>query len=264
MLGAGNQPLYRMRVGLEFFVSGHKDLDGMVERHSNLARGLARELGLSQRVQDAVGAAYERWDGRGWPGDLKADAIPIESRVAQLAEFIEVAHRLGGVDAAQALAKERAGAQFDPRLVGHARRACRRRSSATWTSRRRGTAVIAAEPSLRMTLTHEQADRALMGVADFVDLKSPYTLGHARAVADLDDRGRAAAGSRRERSGPARHASLVHGFGRLGVSNAIWDKPGPLAAGEWERVRHAPLSDRTHAVPVGMAGAARCSGRSAA
>jgi HD-GYP domain-containing protein (c-di-GMP phosphodiesterase class II) len=37
----------------------------------------------------------------------------------------------------------------------------------------------------------------------------------------------------------------VHGFGRLGVSNSIWDKPGPLSAGEWERVRMYPyLSDR--------------------
>jgi HD-GYP domain-containing protein (c-di-GMP phosphodiesterase class II) len=32
----------------------------------------------------------------------------------------------------------------------------------------------------------------------------------------------------------------VHGFGRLGVSNSIWDKRGPLGAGEWERVRIHP------------------------
>ena len=38
----------------------------------------------------------------------------------------------------------------------------------------------------------------------------------------------------------ARRAGLVHDFGRLGVSNAIWDKPGPLGAGEWERVRMHP------------------------
>jgi HD-GYP domain-containing protein (c-di-GMP phosphodiesterase class II) len=37
-----------------------------------------------------------------------------------------------------------------------------------------------------------------------------------------------------------RRAALVHGFGRLGVSNAIWDKAGPLGAGEWERVRMHP------------------------
>jgi DNA-binding CsgD family transcriptional regulator len=42
-----------------------------------------------------------------------------------------------------------------------------------------------------------------------------------------------------------RRASLVHGLGRLGVSNAIWDKRGPLGAGEWERVRmHPYLTER--------------------
>jgi DNA-binding CsgD family transcriptional regulator len=35
-------------------------------------------------------------------------------------------------------------------------------------------------------------------------------------------------------------AGLVAGLGRLGVSNAIWDKPGPLSAAEWERVRLYP------------------------
>ncbi len=37
----------------------------------------------------------------------------------------------------------------------------------------------------------------------------------------------------------------MHGFGRLGVSNSIWDRPGPLSAGEWERVRMYPyLTER--------------------
>ena len=42
-----------------------------------------------------------------------------------------------------------------------------------------------------------------------------------------------------------RRAGLVHGLGRLGVSNSIWDKRGPLGAGEWERVRMQPyLTER--------------------
>jgi HD-GYP domain-containing protein (c-di-GMP phosphodiesterase class II) len=244
LLGSGNHPLHRFRIGVEFFLYGHKDLDGMVEGHSALARALARELGLPQQVQDAVGSAYERWDGRGWPGELEADQIPLESRLAQFAEFIEVAYRGGGVDAATALAEERAGAQFDPRLastlVEHADTILDGLDAQqTWD------AVIAAEPSLRLTLTSEQAEAALTGVADFIDLKSPYTLGHARAVADLvsaSGQGLALGSSDLVLS---RHAALVHGFGRLGISNAIWDKPGRLAAGEWERVRlHPYLTER--------------------
>jgi HD-GYP domain-containing protein (c-di-GMP phosphodiesterase class II) len=37
----------------------------------------------------------------------------------------------------------------------------------------------------------------------------------------------------------------VHDVGRLGVSNAIWDKSGPLGTGEWERIRLYPyLTER--------------------
>ncbi|MBV9484665.1 MAG: hypothetical protein JO246_01255 [Frankiaceae bacterium] len=243
-LGAGNQPLHRLRVGLEFLLYGHKDVDGMVASHSQLARSLAVELGLSQAVQQAVGTSYERWDGRGWPGELQGTQIPIESRLAQFAEFIEVAHRTGGVSAARQLAQERAGAQFDPELsalfIDHTDAIVEGLDETrTWD------AVIDAEPSLRMTLTQAQAESALLGVADFIDLKSPYTLGHARAVADY-----AGAAARRLMLAPAdialaKHAGVVHGFGRLGVSNAIWDKRGPLAVGEWERVRmHPYLTER--------------------
>ena len=243
-LGYGNAPLYRLRVGVEFFLYGHRELDGMIESHARLARRLASEIGLPSSVQDAVATAYERWDGRGWPGDLGGHDIPIESRLAQLAEFVEVAHRVDGVDAAKQLATERAGAQFDPHLAAvfceHAETILTELDEAqTWE------AVINAEPSLRVTLTQEQAEAALTGIADFIDLKSPYTLGHARAVADL------AAEAAQALSLPpgdrqlVRRSALVHGFGRLGVSNAIWDKRGPLAAGERERVRmHPYLTER--------------------
>jgi len=42
-----------------------------------------------------------------------------------------------------------------------------------------------------------------------------------------------------------RRAGLLHDLGRLGVSNAIWDKRGPLTAAEFERVRlHPYLTER--------------------
>jgi HD-GYP domain-containing protein (c-di-GMP phosphodiesterase class II) len=35
-------------------------------------------------------------------------------------------------------------------------------------------------------------------------------------------------------------AGWLHDLGRVSVSNAIWDKPGPLDPGEWEKVRAHP------------------------
>src|SRR5581483_11486219 len=157
---------------------------------------------------------------------------------------VEVAYRTGGVEAALKLAKERAGGQFDPDLaatvITHGEEILAGLDSIeSWE------AVISAEPALWVTLTRDQAELALTGVADFIDLKSPYTLGHARAVADLVT----AAGDRLDLTTDElallRHAGLAHGFGRLGVSNAIWDKQGRLAAGEIERVRmHPYLTER--------------------
>ena len=102
--------------------------------------------------------------------------------------------------------------------------------------------MIEAEPALAVVLSGERFDAALLAIATFVDLKSPYTLGHARAVADLAAQAGAEAGASESAARSLRRAGLVQGLGRLGVSNSIWDKRGPLGAGEWERVRIHPTS----------------------
>jgi HD-GYP domain-containing protein (c-di-GMP phosphodiesterase class II) len=244
LVGAGNPPLHRFRVGLEFAFSGHRELDGMISQHAKLARTLAEQLELPGTVRDGVGAAYEQWDGRGWPGTLKGGAIPVATRIAQLAEFMEVAHRVGGVAGATTLARKRAGRQFDPALAALL---CARaeeifgglEAAPAWQ------AVIAAEPALAVELLPDQLDRALAAIANFVDLKSPFTLGHSVAVAELAEEAGRRLGLPPEQVLALRRAGLVHGFGRLGVSNSIWDRPGPLSAGEWERVRMYPyLTER--------------------
>jgi HD-GYP domain-containing protein (c-di-GMP phosphodiesterase class II) len=243
-IGAGRPPLHRFRVAVEFAVFGHRDVDDMIAQHARIARSLAEQLGLADDILAALAAAYEMWDGRGWPGELEGDAIPMASRIAQMAEFVEVAHRTGGIEAATTMARRRGGRQFDPELAA---RLCADAGEIfdgldklqTWD------AVIAAEPALAVVLSGERVETALSAIANFIDLKSPYTLGHSRAVSDL---GAAAATQLGLGDGEIRtvcHAGLVHDFGRLGVSNAIWDKPGPLGAGEWERVRmHPYLTER--------------------
>jgi HD-GYP domain-containing protein (c-di-GMP phosphodiesterase class II) len=244
LLGSGKPPLHRFRVGLEFLLSGRREVENMIAQHARLAQVLATQLELSDDVVAALGGAYEQWNGRGWPGDLKGDEIPIAARLAQLAEFVEVAYRVGGLDAATTMARKRSGKQFDPALAALM---CTEAeeilggldSVGTWE------AVIGAEPALAVVLSSAQFEAALAAIASFVDLKSPYMLGHSRAVADLAAAAAEELGLPEEDVRTLRHAGLVHDFGRLGVSNAIWDKRGPLGAGEWERVRtHPYLTER--------------------
>jgi HD-GYP domain-containing protein (c-di-GMP phosphodiesterase class II) len=261
LLGAGKKPLHRFRLGLEFIVSGHREMD--VEVHAKIARLLAEKLGLSPAVAAALEAEYEHWDGRGWPGKLSREAIPIASRISQMAEYIEVAHRMQGVDAAVKFCRRLRGNQFDPALVD----LLGARASAILDGLERARTwaeVIDAEPTLGRSLADGEIDSALLAIANFVDLKSPYFLGHAENVAELA----AAAGSRLRLPDSElrmlRRAGLVHGFGRLGVSNAIWDKRGPLGAGELERVRMHPyftermLQQSPGLAPIGVLAAQHC------
>jgi HD-GYP domain-containing protein (c-di-GMP phosphodiesterase class II) len=58
-----------------------------------------------------------------------------------------------------------------------------------------------------------------------------------------------------------RRAGLAHDLGRVGVSNGIWEKPGPLGFGEWERVRlHAHYTERAFAQSPGLAPIGRLAG----
>jgi HD-GYP domain-containing protein (c-di-GMP phosphodiesterase class II) len=96
-----------------------------------------------------------------------------------------------------------------------------------------------------VVLSGERLDSALLAIGNFVDLKSPYFLGHSRAVADLAAAAAARIGLSEAETVTLRRAGLMHDLGRLGISNGILDKADPLGAGEWERLRLQPhLTER--------------------
>ena len=216
----------------------------MIAGHALAARALGEQLGLADGVLVALASCYERWDGHGYPGELSGGDVPLVSRITQLAEFMEVAHRAGGVPAAVSIAERRSGKQFDPAIVSVVCTDAEKvfhgiEDVGSWD------AVIDAEPVLARPLTPTERDEALAAVGRFVDLKSPYTLGHSTAVADLAADAGKSIGMPEADISQVRRVASVLGLGRLGVSNAIWDKRGPLTASEWERVRlHPYLTER--------------------
>jgi HD-GYP domain-containing protein (c-di-GMP phosphodiesterase class II)/DNA-binding CsgD family transcriptional regulator len=241
----GDQTLAR-RLGMvpRFLGEGRHAADAMLENHWRASDDLMERIGLDQLVRDTVEQSFERWDGRGVPKGAGGSEILVTSQLVNLADVVEVFHRAGGVDAAVSVARERAGTQFDPELVD------------TFAAAAEGLfaeleevepwqAVISAEQSSRYWLAHERLDAALEAVADFVDVKSPFTIGHSRGVAALAAEAAGHYGLGADDATLLRRAALVHDLGRLGVSNAIWDKPGPLSPAERERARmHVYLTER--------------------
>lgn len=215
-----------------------------IENHWLATNELAAALGLGREVRDAVHQTFERWDGKGVPAESRGEEILMPARLVNLADVVAVFHRAGGIDAAVAVARERSGTQFDPALVdlfcASAPEVLDRIDAVTaWP------AVIEAEPALEIVLSDDALESALEAIADFTDLKSPWTIGHSRGVADLAHAASRAYGLPTDDARLVRRAGLVHDLGRLGVSNAIWDKRGPLTAAELERVRlHPYLTER--------------------
>jgi HD-GYP domain-containing protein (c-di-GMP phosphodiesterase class II) len=251
-VGSGEPPLPRARRRVAFMTGGRKDVEDMYVTHCMVAGSLAERLGLDLDVRDALQQAYERWDGRGSPQGLEGERVAISARLMRLSRTVEVFYRRGGVPAALRVARSRRGSEFDPRLVDLF---CEEAPTLLDEVAATGSwdAVIAAEPALRPGLSEQELDSVLEALADYADLKSPFTIGHSRGVADIAAEAGRRYGLPEDDVVVLRRSALVHDLGRLGVSNAIWDKPAPLTSSEWERVRlHPYLTQRMLAGSVAL------------
>jgi putative nucleotidyltransferase with HDIG domain len=252
-LGSGRGPLDRARATAGFFSGGVHDARSMLANHWAAADELATGLGIDATSRRAIEQTFERWDGRGIPHGAKGDEIVVSAQLVNLADVVEIFHRLGGVPAAVEVARSRRGTQFSPTAVDLF---CDVAGDVLgdlddedgWT------VIRSAGGSVGRPLDEAELDRSLEAVADFVDVKSPYTLGHSRAVADLAAAAADDLGLARSDAVLVRRAGLLHDLGRLGVPNTIWDKPGPLTAGEEERMRlHPYLTQRAVERAPGLA-----------
>ncbi|GAB2550047.1 HD domain-containing phosphohydrolase [Nocardia heshunensis] len=224
----------KYRAMLAAAAGGRKAAEFNFRTACEVADILARRLGLSDTVQAALRTSFERWNGHGYPHGLHGHDIPRAMRIAQLSYEFEVLARLEGVPAGLGIVRARSGRAYDPALVE-----LLRAHAAEWWAPAESAdpweAALAAAPPCA-PLDELQTHAALLVLADFADLKSPWTAGHSRTVAALA----------REAGGPAAEAAaLVHDLGRVGVPNTIWDKPGPLTRDERDRVEyHALLTDQ--------------------
>lgn len=242
--GAGGSILRRARLASACLLDGWRGLARSIRSHCETTGYFALRLGLDADVRVPLQQIYERWDGRGVPAGLRGKQLHRAATVVMLAGILEVYERSGGPAAAVQVAERRRGSQFSPELVDRFR-AQPDRVLDGLTQASGWDAVINAEPGLGAWLTDDELDAALEALADYTDVKSPYTLGHSRGVAELAARAGQLLGMPADDIERLRRAGLIHDVGRHGIPNTILDKPGPLSDVEAERVRlHPYLAER--------------------
>jgi HD-GYP domain-containing protein (c-di-GMP phosphodiesterase class II) len=252
-VGDGRPRLRRAQMAATLVATGGRGAADAMTAHCRVASAIARRLRLGPEVQEPLLHVFARWDGKGIPRGTRGEELPLAIRLVHIADICEVYHRNDGVDAAVKVARERAGGQFDPRLV-EAFADCAHDLLDPLAEDSSWDAVIAAEPVLAEALGSGELDAALEAVADFADLKSPWFTGHSRGIARLAAGAAQAAGLPHDAVTELRRAALLHDLGRSGVPNTIWDKPGALSDAERERVRlHPYYTERMLARPAELA-----------
>jgi HD-GYP domain-containing protein (c-di-GMP phosphodiesterase class II) len=218
----------------------------MIATRCSRGAEIARLLRFPERVANAIYSLDEHFNGNGKPAKLAGEAIPVYSRIALLAQVIDVFHAEGGRAAALKEARARSGSWFDPRLVAAFERVAKQ--DAFWdmlTSSDIDRTVFAMEPAEHtIPLDDDYLDDIAAAFGQVVDSKSPYTSGHSSRVALYTDMIAEELGLSPERRRWLKRGALLHDVGKLGVSNSVLDKAGALDREEWAAVRqHAAFTE---------------------
>jgi HD-GYP domain-containing protein (c-di-GMP phosphodiesterase class II) len=235
-VGAGDPPHRR----LSKFLS-------LARQQQAVCRDVALQVGglldLDPEVRQALGQCDEHWNGKGPVLGLKGEEIHLAARLFILSHDVEVFNRAGGTDAAMAVVQERAGKMYDPRVAERfgkigPRLLNRLQSEPAWET------VLDIEPEPIRRLSQVEFDAVAHKVANFVDMRSPFTVGHSPGVAALAEGTARELGLSSTEAVSLRQAGLLHDLGRAGVPVTSWNTAEPLSDEEWDRMRrHPSLTD---------------------
>ena len=209
-------------------------------RNAEAAR-LADQLRCPIGTIGAITAAGEHWDGSGNPGKLSGTAIPIAARIVTATQLATVwGEEFSPATVAERLTSQ-AGTRLDPAVVAALRSSLDDLpplAPGEWLDPLTVDLAVGESP-----LTESQSITAplLAGVfADIVDAKSTFTARHSHRVSALAGAMAQLAGALPANVEEVLLAGLLHDLGKLGVSNLVLDKNGPLDAAEWTSMRRHP------------------------
>ena len=237
-VASGGSPLAKADRFGAVLRAGRAGARSLVELRCERGAAVVREIGFGEVTARAILDVDEHWDGGGYPAGLAGDQISLPGRLLCLAQTAEVFWRHGGPAAACEVARRRCGTWFDPVLVDVL--LALEHDARFWRSLQT-PAVAALEPPDRVLVADDQRlDRVAEAFASVVDAKSPYTSRHSLGAAEIAVALGSVLSLDPDARATVRRAALLHDVGKLGVSNRILDKPGPLTEQEWAVMHDHP------------------------
>ncbi len=244
--GVGTGLAERVRTLVNVVQNGGEFARDLIETRCLRGATIARQMRFSARVADGIQSLDEHWNGGGKPLGLSGKAIPVASRIALLAQVVDVFHNAVGPKATLQEVRKRAGTWFDPALVLALERVAE--EPGFWAKLHAQDieqAIFALEPAqATATIDEDYLDDIVTAFAQVVDAKSPYTHGHSERVAQFTDLIARELGLAADHRRWLKRAALLHDIGKLGISNTLLDKPQRLEPQEFATVqRHASLGE---------------------
>src|SRR5713226_8579830 len=227
-----NEPLpLQVRRLISLALSGTRERRAVEELRCERGANIARKVGCSDVVAQAIMDLHEHWDGHGLPRGLRHDAIPLLSRMVAVCAGLDIFWSVRGPAVAQQVIRARRGTWYDPELSARLLELCDGGLLDELTAPSLKEQVFSADPDQAIALASDSdIDRIASAFADIV-----------AAIAGRLARRFGFAGDRLR---DVRIGALLHDLGKLGVPNTILDKPASLGPAEWDVIRRHPQLSR--------------------
>ncbi|MDP1863437.1 MAG: HD domain-containing phosphohydrolase [Thiobacillus sp.] len=245
--GVGKSLHERVNRILNLVQNGEQFATELISTRCERGAHISIQLGFDEEVAAGIRCLDEHWNGKGKPARLRGDVIPLGSRIALLAQVVEVFHSAEGKEQVVEEIRKRSDSWFDPAVVEAFLET--QRQPGFWEGLSDSDLqqrIEQIEPASKVVRIDEQRlDTIAEAFAQVVDAKSHYTYGHSARVATYTEAIATTLGLPKQRVRWLRRGALLHDIGKLGVSNAVLDKPGKLDESEWEQVKaHAAYSEQ--------------------
>ena len=236
----------RLTAILNIMRNGSKIANELISTRCNRGAQIARQLRFPESVALGIHSLDEHWDGGGYPDGLQNETIPINARIALLAQIIDVFNFSHGQTAALGEIRQRAGSWLDPNLVAAFEVVAE--DDAFWATLNvplLPQAVLSLEPAqFKVPVDESYLDDIASAFGQVVDSKSPFTAGHSERVGFYSYLIAQELNLPEPLCNWIKRAALLHDVGKLGVSSAILEKPGKLTDDEFRAVQlHAGFTE---------------------